>query len=193
MFDHTFGVLVCTSSSSFIDDHSVPSPSIPGGIIIWKAPKSVLRLSIARIQFGRFHRVGRIIGRGTSPYPTTGRAATSVSHQPAVTPSAVHLHGLGHCFHWCAFLAKFLQRKVSLFPSFSPHCTCHSVGFLLVVPGSLFELLSGGNGSPPPLGVPATAAIVVVGLPLSLFLFYASILKATAETEEDDKQFLGKS
>jgi hypothetical protein len=52
--------------------------------------------------------------------------------------------------------------------------------------GSLFEL-SGGS---PKFGFPVTAAIAVIGLPLCLFLFYASILKAQVETEEDDKEFL---
>ena len=69
-------------------------------------------------------------------------------------------------------------------------------GFLLVIlkfatytqKGSLFELLGGS----PILGFIPTAAIALVGLPLCLFLFYAAILKAKAETEEDDKDFLKK-
>jgi len=40
------------------------------------------------------------------------------------------------------------------------------------------------------LGFAPTAAIVVIGYPVTLFLFYASIRKAIAETEEDDKKFL---
>ena len=52
--------------------------------------------------------------------------------------------------------------------------------------GSLFELMGGD----PKLGFAPTAAIAAVGLPLCLFLFYASILKAQAETEEDDKSFV---
>jgi len=54
-------------------------------------------------------------------------------------------------------------------------------------PGSIFQLAS---GSAPALGVPATAAIAVVGAPLCIFLLYAAILKGIAETEEDDKAFL---
>lgn len=54
--------------------------------------------------------------------------------------------------------------------------------------GSVFEL-SGGN---PQFGIPITTGIAVVGIPLCLFLFYAAILKGIAETEEDDKAFLGK-
>mmetsp|Transcript_29983 Transcript_29983/g.49506 ORF Transcript_29983/g.49506 Transcript_29983/m.49506 type:complete len:152 (+) Transcript_29983:59-514(+) len=54
--------------------------------------------------------------------------------------------------------------------------------------GSIFEL-TGVN--PPPLGFAPTLGIVAVGLPTCLYLFYASILKAQAETEEDDKKFLG--
>jgi hypothetical protein len=47
-------------------------------------------------------------------------------------------------------------------------------------------------GGAPTLGVPVTAAIAVVGLPSCLFLFSSSVLKAQAETEEDDAIFLGK-
>lgn len=54
--------------------------------------------------------------------------------------------------------------------------------------GSVFEL-SGGN---PQFGMPITAGIAVVGIPLCLFLFYAAILKGIAETEEDDEAFLGR-
>jgi hypothetical protein len=46
-----------------------------------------------------------------------------------------------------------------------------------------------GGGSPN-LGFGPTAAIAAVTIPICLFLFYASILKATAETEADDKEFL---
>jgi hypothetical protein len=55
--------------------------------------------------------------------------------------------------------------------------------------GSLFELTS---GNPPPFGVPVTATIAVLGIPSCLFFFYAAIRKGQAETEEDDKAFLGK-
>ena len=53
--------------------------------------------------------------------------------------------------------------------------------------GSLFELLGEGE---PQLGFAATAAIATIGLPSGLFLLYAAILKATAETEEDDARFM---
>ncbi len=52
--------------------------------------------------------------------------------------------------------------------------------------GSAFDL---GGGSPS-LGFGTTAAIAAVTIPLCLYLFYASILKATAETEADDKEFM---
>jgi hypothetical protein len=52
--------------------------------------------------------------------------------------------------------------------------------------GSGFELA----GGLPPLGFGTTAAITAVSIPLSLFLFYASILKATAETEADDAEYM---
>ena len=51
--------------------------------------------------------------------------------------------------------------------------------------GSLFEL-SGGN---PKLGFVITAVITALGLPLSVFLIYAAILKGAAETEEADREF----
>jgi hypothetical protein len=52
--------------------------------------------------------------------------------------------------------------------------------------GSVFEL-SGGN---PQYGAAVTAAIVVFSIPLCLFLFYASVKKAQAETVEDDELFM---
>lgn len=52
--------------------------------------------------------------------------------------------------------------------------------------GSAFDL---GGGSPS-LGFATTAAIAAVTIPLCLFLFYASILKATAETEADDEEYM---
>jgi hypothetical protein len=40
------------------------------------------------------------------------------------------------------------------------------------------------------LGFAPTLAIALVGSPLSIFLLYAAIAKATAETEADDQAFL---
>lgn len=57
---------------------------------------------------------------------------------------------------------------------------------LIFIPGSAFDLAGGS----PSLGFATTAAIAGISIPLCLFLFYASILKATAETEADDKEFL---
>jgi len=51
--------------------------------------------------------------------------------------------------------------------------------------GSLFEL----TGGTPKLGFGVTAAISAIGLPLSVFLIYAAILKGAAETEEADREF----
>mmetsp|Transcript_27549 Transcript_27549/g.41686 ORF Transcript_27549/g.41686 Transcript_27549/m.41686 type:complete len:154 (+) Transcript_27549:126-587(+) len=53
--------------------------------------------------------------------------------------------------------------------------------------GSIFELT---GAEPPQYGFVPTAAIAVIGLPSCLYLFYASILKAQAETEEDDKRYM---
>ena len=55
--------------------------------------------------------------------------------------------------------------------------------------GSVFEL----TGGSPNLGFAPTAAIAAVSVPLCFFLFYASVKKAQAETEEDDKEFLKRN
>ena len=60
---------------------------------------------------------------------------------------------------------------------------------LLGLAGSIFDLT---GGSEPNLGFGTTAAIAAISIPVGLFLFYASILKATAETEEDDRDYLRK-
>ena len=52
--------------------------------------------------------------------------------------------------------------------------------------GSSFELAQ----ESPALGFITTAAIAALSIPLSLFLFYASILKAQAETEADDEEYM---
>jgi len=52
----------------------------------------------------------------------------------------------------------------------------------------LFEII----GGKPQLGFGLNAAIFGLGLPLCLFLFYASIKKAQAETEADDAAFLNR-
>jgi len=57
---------------------------------------------------------------------------------------------------------------------------------LLEFLGSIFELFGGS----PQLGVAGTASVALLGTPLCIFLFYASVLKGNAETEEDDKKFL---
>ncbi|KAK1732784.1 hypothetical protein QTG54_016496 [Skeletonema marinoi] len=54
--------------------------------------------------------------------------------------------------------------------------------------GSLFELA----GGTPKLGFAVTAAITALGLPISVFLIYAAILKGSAETEEADREFMNK-
>jgi hypothetical protein len=57
---------------------------------------------------------------------------------------------------------------------------------LFSLAGSGFELA----GGTPNLGFATAAAITALSIPLSLFLFYASILKATAETEADDAEYM---
>ena len=52
--------------------------------------------------------------------------------------------------------------------------------------GSLYELTGGGSTK---LGFVPTAALAAIGLPMSIFLIYAAIIKGAAETEEDDKEY----
>mmetsp|Transcript_13934 Transcript_13934/g.16862 ORF Transcript_13934/g.16862 Transcript_13934/m.16862 type:complete len:169 (+) Transcript_13934:70-576(+) len=67
----------------------------------------------------------------------------------------------------------------------SPLLLATSMVLAIASTGSVFEL-AGGN---PQFGFGVSAAIAAVGIPLSLFLIYAAILKGMAETEEDDKKF----
>jgi hypothetical protein len=50
----------------------------------------------------------------------------------------------------------------------------------------VFDLVGGS----PNLGLGPTMAISSVTIPVCFYLFYASVLKATAETEADDKEFM---
>lgn len=69
----------------------------------------------------------------------------------------------------------------------TPFFLTTSPTFVSSVLGSLFELV---GGSELQFGFAVTAAIAAIGTPIAMFLFYAAIAKATAETEEDDKAFL---
>ena len=55
--------------------------------------------------------------------------------------------------------------------------------------GSIFELAGGGSSATTTLGFVPTAVLAAAGLPLSIFLIYAAILKGSAETEEDDELY----
>lgn len=52
--------------------------------------------------------------------------------------------------------------------------------------GSAFELVN----PEPKFGFVQTAVLALFSIPTCFFLFYASVLKATAETEADDKEFM---
>ena len=84
-------------------------------------------------------------------------------------------------------------------------CVCLCVPWLTLVPffwyihewtGSLFQLFGITSNTPndvassSSLGWIPTALIVVIGAPSCIFLLYAAITKATAETEADDQAFL---
>ena len=71
----------------------------------------------------------------------------------------------------------------------SPILLASSMVLAIATTGSIFEL-SGGN---PVLGMIPSVGIIVTGLPLCFFLFYAAIKKGIAETDEDDKRFQQKS
>lgn len=66
----------------------------------------------------------------------------------------------------------------------SPVLLSSSVVIAIGSIGTAFDV-AGGNSSITKL------AIVIIGLPLCLFLFYASVKKGIAETEEDDARFNG--
>eukprot|EP00525_Craspedostauros_australis_P000774 CAMPEP_0198112014 /NCGR_PEP_ID=MMETSP1442-20131203/3928_1 /TAXON_ID= /ORGANISM="Craspedostauros australis, Strain CCMP3328" /LENGTH=155 /DNA_ID=CAMNT_0043768653 /DNA_START=126 /DNA_END=593 /DNA_ORIENTATION=+ len=68
----------------------------------------------------------------------------------------------------------------------SPLLLASSMILGIIGTGCVFEL----TGDAEQLGFAATAALTVVSIPTCLFLFYASILKATAETEEDDRRYM---
>jgi hypothetical protein len=77
-----------------------------------------------------------------------------------------------------------------------------STYLFLVLVGSLFQLFDITSSTNPNtvasslssssfgLGLLPTAMIVLIGAPLSIFMLYAAITKATAETEADDQAFL---
>ncbi|KAL3794234.1 hypothetical protein ACHAWO_006478 [Cyclotella atomus] len=67
----------------------------------------------------------------------------------------------------------------------SPLLLSASMVLAITSTGSLFEL----TGGTPSLGFAPQAALAAIGLPSSLFLIYAAILKGAAETEEDDKAY----
>ena len=48
------------------------------------------------------------------------------------------------------------------------------------------------SGGDPKIGFAAAAAIAVLGIPGCVFLFLEAIKKATEETEEDDRKFIGE-
>lgn len=80
-----------------------------------------------------------------------------------------------------------LSALVCIFVHCGRLCTFTSFWRIFrVLSGSAFDLAGGS----PSLGFGTSAAIAGVSIPLCLFLFYASILKATAETEADDEEYM---
>lgn len=68
----------------------------------------------------------------------------------------------------------------------SPILLASSMVLAISSTGALFEVTGPG---PYTLGFGPEAALAALGLPLSIFLIYAAILKGAAETEEDDKEY----
>jgi hypothetical protein len=58
--------------------------------------------------------------------------------------------------------------------------------------GSLFQVFLGDGTVTSSDDVTVSLAIGVIGVPIAIFLFYASILKAQVETQQDDEAFLGR-
>lgn len=58
---------------------------------------------------------------------------------------------------------------------------------LFLCTGSAFELV---NPDGQKFGFATTAVLALFSIPTCFFLFYASVLKATAETEADDREFM---
>mmetsp|Transcript_17334 Transcript_17334/g.39709 ORF Transcript_17334/g.39709 Transcript_17334/m.39709 type:complete len:160 (+) Transcript_17334:98-577(+) len=67
----------------------------------------------------------------------------------------------------------------------SPLLLASSILLTIASTGSLFKMFD----DPPQLGFATTAAAIGIEFVLAGYLFYAAILKATAETEEDDREF----
>mmetsp|Transcript_33810 Transcript_33810/g.81982 ORF Transcript_33810/g.81982 Transcript_33810/m.81982 type:complete len:158 (-) Transcript_33810:102-575(-) len=68
----------------------------------------------------------------------------------------------------------------------SPLLLASSMILAIVGTGSAFELVN----PDPKFGFAQTAVLALFSIPTCFFLFYASVLKATAETEADDKEFM---
>ncbi|CAJ1953649.1 unnamed protein product [Cylindrotheca closterium] len=68
----------------------------------------------------------------------------------------------------------------------SPILLATSMILAIVGTGSAFELVN----PEPKFGFAQTAVLALFSIPTCFFLFYASVLKATAETEADDKEFM---
>ena len=80
-----------------------------------------------------------------------------------------------------------IEEEVASYPlNFpSPLLLASSILLTIASTGSLFKMLD----EPPQLGFATTAAAIGIEFILAGYLFYAAILKATAETEEDDREF----
>mmetsp|Transcript_25871 Transcript_25871/g.40596 ORF Transcript_25871/g.40596 Transcript_25871/m.40596 type:complete len:150 (+) Transcript_25871:543-992(+) len=79
------------------------------------------------------------------------------------------------------------KEELQAYPIDLPSPILLSTSMVLAISsiGSLFEL----SGGTPKLGFAVTAVITALGLPISVFLIYAAILKGAAETEEADREF----
>jgi hypothetical protein len=73
--------------------------------------------------------------------------------------------------------------------SLTNHHSCRVLPPVVSVAGSLFEILD-GKAADSVLGPSGTLGLAIVGIPVTLFLFYAAVRKAQAETAQDDERFL---
>ena len=80
-----------------------------------------------------------------------------------------------------------IEEETTSYPLNFPSPLLLASSMLLTISstGSIFKMFD----EPPQLGFATTTAAIGIEFVLAGYLFYAAILKATAETEEDDREF----
>jgi len=120
---------------------------------------------------------------GLPPLPSDAGKAVVVPQQQQSAPPAAVVSTTSNNNNAVEKEDELLQSYPIDLPS--PILLATSMVLAISSIGSLFEL----SGGTPKLGFAVTAVITALGLPLSVFLIYAAILKGAAETEEADREF----